>query len=158
SAWFPSLSANATYTRLDDDRILAGTPPRVLQPADSFNGNLQLVVPIVQPRAWVASARAKDTVELTRFAAADVRVQVAVATGRAYLTVVTQKRLLASAVQARDTAKAHEDFTNQRFSGGVGNRLDYVRASQERATSEAQVHAQRIALVRSQEALGVLVG
>jgi outer membrane protein TolC len=155
SAWYPSLNANATYTRLDADRTFNG---RVVEDANSFGANLQLVVPIVQPRAWVATARAKDNVDIAKATAADVRVQIALATGRAYLTIVAQRRILETAARARDTAKAHEDFTKQRFQGGIGNRLDFVRASQERASSEAAVSAQRISLVRAQEALGVLAG
>src|SRR5256885_16853276 len=52
SVWYPTLNANATYTRLDGDRVLSG---RVIQGADSFNANLQLTVPIVQARGWVAN-------------------------------------------------------------------------------------------------------
>jgi outer membrane protein TolC len=169
STWYPTLTGNAVYTRLDGDRTLGGSPgnpatgtpptaPRVIQAADSFNANLQLVVPLVQSRGWVATARAKDAVEIAKLAAVDAKVQVGVATGRAYLTVVAERRILDNAIRARDTAKAHEDFTKQRLDGGVGNRLDYVRAAQERATQDAAVSAVRIALVRSQEALGVLVG
>jgi outer membrane protein TolC len=61
-------------------------------------------------------------------------------------------------VQARDTARAHEEFSKSRFAGGVGNRLDAVRAAQERASSETRVQSQTIALIRAQEALGILLG
>jgi outer membrane protein TolC len=155
ASWLPTLTGNATYTRLDSDRVLSG---RVIQGADSFNANLQLVVPILQPRGWVASARAKDAAEIAKLDAADVKKEVALATGHAFLTVIAQRRILETTERARDNAKAHEDFTQQRFSGGIGNRLDLVRASQERATSEAQVHQQVIALARAEEALGVLLG
>ncbi len=158
STWYPTLTGNATYTRLDSDRTLAGTPLRVIAAADSFNANLTLTVPLIQPKGWVANARAKDQVDIAKLSAVDARVQIAVLTGRAYLTIVAQKRIVETATHARDTAKAHEDFTKQRFEGGVGNRLDYVRASQERATAESQLAAQRISLARAQEALGVLVG
>ena len=155
STWYPTLTGNATYTRLDADRTLNG---RVIQGQDSLGANLTLTVPILAPRAWSASARVKENLEVQKLSAEDVRIQIAVATGRAYLTVVAQHRVLETAVRARDTAKAHEDFAKQRFGGGVGNRLDFVRASQERASSEAQVQQQQIALARAEEALGVLVG
>lgn len=155
ASWYPTLAANATYTRLDSDRELAG---RVIQAADSVNANLQLVVPVVAPRAWSQSARVKEGIEVARLSAEDVRRQVALATGRAFLTVVAQGRVVETSRRARDTARAHEDFARQRFSGGVGNRLDLVRASQERATAETQLAQQELALVRAREALGVLMG
>lgn len=155
SNWYPTLTANATYTRLDSDRTFNG---RLIVDANSFGANLQVVVPIVQARGWVATARAKDNVEIAKASAVDARVQVAVAAARAYLTIIAQKRIIETAIRSRDTAKAHEDFTRQRFEGGIGNRLDFVRASQERATAEAALSSQRIALVRAQEALGALAG
>ena len=121
SGWLPTLTANATYTRLDADRVLAD---RVIQGANSLSANLQLTVPIIAPKAWVLHARAKDNVDLNKLSAVDTQRQVAVATGKAFLTVVGQHRVLETAERARDTAKAHEEFAKTRLSGGVGNNAD----------------------------------
>lgn len=155
SSWLPTLSANGTYTRLDADRELNG---RVIAAQDSLNANLTLTVPIIAPKQWATTARAKDAREIARATLTDTRRQVALLAGRAYLTVIGQKRVLESSIQARDTARAHEEFSKSRFAGGVGNRLDAVRAAQERASSDARVQAQTLALVRAQEALGILLG
>jgi len=155
STWLPTLYGNASYTRLDSDRVQAG---KVIASADTINANLTLTVPIVSPRQWVATTRAKENRELTRVTFVDTRRQMAILAGRAYLTIIAQRRLLESAVQARDTARVHEEFSKARLQGGVGNRLDYVRAAQERATAETRVQAQTIALSRSEEALGILLG
>lgn len=155
ASWLPTLSANGTYTRLDADRTLNG---RVILGNDSLNANLTLTVPLIAPKAWVATSRAKENRELAKLSIVDTRRQVALAAGRAYLTVIGQRRVLSSSVHALDTARAHEAFAKQRLAGGVGNRLDAVRASQERASSETRVQNQSIALTRAQEALGVLVG
>ena len=155
ATWLPTLNANATYTRLDHDRALNGN---VIQGIDSINANLTLAIPLVAGKAWVATDRAKDNREFAKLNSVDVRRQIALATGRAYLTVVAQRRILETSIQARETAKAHEDFSRSRLEGGVGNRLDAVRAGQERATAETRVFNQTIALTRAQEALGVLIG
>lgn len=155
STWLPTLNANGTYTRLDDDRTLAG---RVIAARDSVNGNVTLTVPIIAPRQWVNTARAKDNREIAKLTLTDTRRQVALQAGRAYLTIIAQRRVLESSLQARDTARAHEEFSKSRLAGGVGNRLDAVRASQERSTSETRVQNQIIALARAQEALGILLG
>src|SRR6202034_3411990 len=67
------------------------------------------------------------------------------------------KRLLETAVTARDNAKAHYGFTRAQLQGGVGNRLDEVRAAQELTTDEVLLQNQEVALFRAREALGVLV-
>jgi outer membrane protein TolC len=45
-----------------------------------------------------------------------------------------------------------------RLAGGLGKRIDAVRASQQVATTQASVERGRVALARSMEALGVLLG
>jgi outer membrane protein TolC len=155
ASWLPTLNANATYTHLDSARQLGTT---VAAGQDTLNANLLLTVPIIAPRAWVATARAKDNKVIAKAVLEDTRRQVALLAGRAYLTVIAQKRVLESSIQARDTARAHEKFSESRLAGGVGNRLDAVRAAQERASTETTVQNQTLALSRSQEALGILLG
>ncbi|MEO6419300.1 MAG: TolC family protein [Polyangiaceae bacterium] len=155
----PTLNANGLYTRLDSDRVqtIPGSAPRTLAAVDTISANLTLTVPIIVPQRWAPWSHAKDNVDVFKATAVDVRRQVAVATARAYLSVLVQRRVLEVSVLARDTAKAHFDFAHQRFVGGVGNRLDEVRAAQELATDEASVQSSRAAVARSREALGVLV-
>jgi outer membrane protein TolC len=154
AASLPTLTGAAVYTRLDADRVSGGL---VLQPKSAFNVSATLAVPLVNVRAWVQWQQAGDQVDVARMKAADVRRTVAVAAARAYLDVITQKRLLVLAGIARDDAKAHYDFTSAELRGGVGNHLDVARAAQELTTDEVIVQNQRIALARAREALGVLV-
>lgn len=155
SAWLPTLTGNAAYTRLDSDRQLSG---RIIAGIDSVSANLTLSVPIVAPKGWVAWNHAKDNVDVTRLGSLDVRRTVAVATARAYLAIIAQRRVLDAATRARDTSRAHFDFAHTRLAGGVGNKLDEVRAEQELKTNEATVVVGTVALGRAREALGVLVG
>lgn len=155
SSWVPTLTANASYTRLDADRVLGG---RVLANANQLSANLTLVVPIIQPKGWATTARASEGVDLSKIEAVDTKRQIAVAAARAYLTVIAQRRVLESSVHAREQAAAHEKYAKEREQGGIGNRLDFVRAGQERAASETRVESQTAALVKAQEALGVLLG
>jgi outer membrane protein TolC len=155
SNWYPTLTGTGTYTRLDSDRLFNGN---VISPRDSFNAYLLLTVPIIAPKYWAASSHAADQVDVARWSGADVRRQVAVAVGRAYLGVVAQRRVVEANQLARDTAKAHWAYAHQRYAGGVGNRIDDVRAEQELASDEAQVQAALSNLVKAREALGVLMG
>ncbi len=155
SGWLPTLDLNGTYTRLDNDRELNG---RITLPANSFNGNVRLTIPLIAGRQWTRYAQSKMGIEAARSSFADTRRLVALAAARAYLTVIAQRRVVETGRAALVTTKAHESYTTTRFSGGVGNRLDAVRASQERATAEARLVSQLTDLARAQEALGVTLG
>jgi outer membrane protein TolC len=155
AGWLPTLNATGIYTRLDADRVLSG---RVISAADQLSANLQLIVPLVTAQRWVAHARTKDSVAIQRAASTDARRTVALAAARAYLTVIASRRILESAEKALATSRSHEEYSRTRFEGGIGNRLDSVRAAQERAAAEAQVKRQLTALARAQEALGVATG
>jgi outer membrane protein TolC len=86
-----------------------------------------------------------------------VRREIAVATAQAYLAIITQRRVLELNERARDNAKAHFDYSQQRYEGGLGSRLNALRAQQELSTDEARVEEAGLAVRRAQEALGVLV-
>jgi outer membrane protein TolC len=151
----PTLYGTGTYLRLDHDRVFEGT---VTQPKGQVNLEAMLTLPLVNPRAWAAWSHAGDNVDVSKANALDVRRTLAVATGHAYLAVFAQKRVLEANVKARDTAKAHFDFAHSRYAGGVGNRLDEVRAAQQLSTDETLVQSSYATIERAQEGLGVLVG
>ena len=88
-------------------------------------------------------------------AADEARRAVAVAAGEAYLAIITQRRVLELNERARDNANAHYVYANQRYEGGIGSRLNALRAQQEVSGDEARVEDARLAIRRAQEALGV---
>jgi outer membrane protein TolC len=155
SAWLPTLALNASYTRLDHDRTIGTT---IISPADQFNANLFLNVPLVAPQRWVQWSHAKDNVEVARLNAADVQRQLALSTARTYLGVMVQHRVVEVSQRARDVARAHYQFAHQRFAGGWGTRVDEVRAAQEVAADESQLQSSVTQLARLRESLGVLAG
>jgi outer membrane protein TolC len=151
----PTLYGNGALTQLDGARAIGGS---VVTPATALLASATLTVPLIVPKPWAQWSQAKDQVEAARSSAADTRRLVAVAVARAYLTIVAQKRVIEAAMRARDTDRAHYSFAHQRFIGGVGNRLDEVRAEQQVQSDEANVQLQYANLARDREALGVLVG
>ncbi|HEY2517343.1 MAG TPA: TolC family protein [Polyangiaceae bacterium] len=154
AASLPTLTGVGTYTRLDANRF---SGPLLLQPDSAVNLTAVLAVPLVNPRGWASWDQASEQVAVTALRAEDVRRTLAIATARAYLAVITQKRLHEAAVTARDNAKAHYDFTRTQRTGGVGNTLDEARAAQELTTEEVTLQSRETALFRAREALGVLV-
>ena len=155
SGWYPTLNGYAAYTRLDHDRVFNGV--RELA-ANEVAANLTLTVPLVSAPAWINTRLAKDNRRIAEASAADVRRQIAQATARAYLTVVTQHRLIAAAETARANAKDHFDYAHTRFVGGIGRSIDEVRAQQDLASVDVQVQQTYFNLAHAREALGVLLG
>jgi outer membrane protein TolC len=154
AASLPTVSGVGTYTRLEGNRF-AGTS--LVASDSSVNVSATVSIPLVNVKSWREWQQASDALDAARASAEDVRRTVGIATARAYLSVLTQKRLLETAVIARDNARAHYDFTRAQRVGGVGNRLDEARAAQELTTEEVLLQNQEAALFHAREALGVFV-
>jgi outer membrane protein TolC len=117
-----------------------------------------LGVPILTPVAWAQRNQAGDQVAVSVQNEKDVRRQIAVAAGQTYLAIIARRRVLDLNTRSRDNARAHYEFANQRFQGGIGSRLNMLRAEQEMLSDETRVEEALLAIQQSQEALGVLVG
>ena len=160
----PSLTVNGLLTRLDADRTLSGLDKdgnptsRVIAAKNQQSANLLLNVPLVAPQRWVQWSQASANVETTKASSEDTRRTLAVAVARAYLAIVSQKRQVDINARAVATDRSHFEFTHTRFAGGVGNRVDEVRAAQQLAFDQAQLSTSYTGLARSREALGVLLG
>jgi outer membrane protein TolC len=146
----------------------ASVTTRVIGPVTKFAGEAitprtqaiispSLTVPLLTPVRWAERAQARDQVIVAQRASEDVRRAVAVATAQAYLAVITQRRVLELNERSRDNAKAHFEYAQERYQGGLGSRLNALRAQQELSSDEALVEDARLAIRRAQEALGVLV-
>ncbi len=164
AASLPTLSVNATYTRLDKDRTLqsslsdGGTESVTVAGKDSINVSGILSIPIIAPQAWSNWTRAADQLDTSRASARDVQRTVGITTARAYLTVFAQKRQVEVNRQARDNSLAHLQYADARLRGGIGNRIDWARAGQELEQNEALLQNSYANLYRTQEALGILLG
>jgi multidrug efflux system outer membrane protein len=154
SASLPTLYPQGTYTRLDHDRKFMNF---VALSANQWGATAPLAVPLIAPQAWAQWAHALDDRQVAVLNVAQVRRQVAIAVANAYLTVITQRRLVEVAVLSRDNAASHAAYTKQQSTAGVVSELDAVRAQQQLHTTEAQLQLATLSLMQSREALGLLV-
>src|SRR5919112_4935422 len=154
SVAFPSMDATVRSATIGPVPEFGG---QTIVPRTQVNAAASLVVPLLTPVRWAERAQARDQVFVAERGAADVRRQIAVAAAQAYLAIIAQGRVLESVTRARDTARAHFEYAQQRFEGGVGSRLNALRAHQELSADEARVEDALLAVRRAQEALGVLV-
>lgn len=150
----PAVQASFTTNVIDPVVQFAG---------NSINPRTQTVtagsvsIPLLTSVRWAERAQAGDQVLVSQASAADVRRQIALATAEAYLAVIAQKRVLELNDRSRENAQAHYTYAQQRFEGGIGSRLNMLRAQQELSSDEALVEDAQLAVRRAQEALGVLV-
>jgi outer membrane protein TolC len=150
----PSLDASVSTNVIDPVTSFGG---QSIAPRTQTLSTAALAVPLFTPVAWAERNQAADQVAVSERAQADARRAIAMATGQAYLAVIAARRVVELNERARDNARAHYDYANQRFQGGIGSRLNALRAQQELSSNEARVEDARLAVRRAQEALGVLI-
>src|SRR5204863_284699 len=117
----PTLAPAGTYTRLDSARRFQGM---TVLSANQYGATAPLAVPLIAPAAWAQWAHALDDRRVAELGVGQVRRQVAIAVANAYLTVVTQRRLLEVAMVSRDNAASHADYTRQQAAAGAVSELD----------------------------------
>ena len=150
----PAVDATFSTNIIDPVTQFSGTS---INPRTQTVTTAGLAVPLLTPVRWAERNQAEDDVLVSQRAADDARRAVAIAAADAYLAIITQRRVLELNERARDNARAHFDFANQRYEGGIGSRLNALRAQQELSGDEARVEDARLAIRRAQEALGVLI-
>ena len=150
----PSINAAVTTNVIDPVTRFSGS---AIQPRTQAVTTADLAVPLVVPVRWAERAQSEDQVLVSQRAAEDARRQIGIAAGEAYLTVIAQQQVLELNERARDNARSHYEYANQRFQGGIGSRLNAVRAEQELSSNESRVEEARLEVRRAQEALGVLM-
>jgi outer membrane protein TolC len=150
----PTVSASVTTTVLDGDR---GFDDLVTQPRTQSLVGASVSYPVLAAARWAQQAQAEDQIRVARLSVDETRRQIAQATAQAYLAVIAQQRQVEVNERARENASAQADFARARLEGGLGSRLNELRARQELSTAEVFLESARLALRRAQEALGVLV-
>ncbi|HET9664662.1 MAG TPA: TolC family protein, partial [Burkholderiales bacterium] len=151
----PSINAAVTTSVIDPVTRFSGS---AIMPRTQAVTTADVAVPLIVPVRWAERAQSEDQVLVSQRAAEDARRQIGIAAGQAYLTVIAQQQVLELNERARDNARAHYEYANQRFQGGIGSRLNAVRAEQELSSNESRVEEARLGVRRAQEALGVLMG
>jgi outer membrane protein TolC len=151
---FPLAEATVTTTVIDPITRFSGS---AITPRTQTLTSGGLSVPLIAPVSWAERNQAAEDIVVSERGADEARRQIAIATANAYLTIIAQEQVLELNERARENARAHFEFANQRFQGGIGSRLNAVRAEQEVSSDESRVEEARLAVRRAQEALGVLI-
>ncbi len=151
----PAVTASFSNTTIDGAR---GFDDLVTQPQNQSLIAGTVSMPVLAASRWAARAQQGDRIALAQLNTADVRRQIAVSAATAYLAIITQKRQVEVQERALETSRAQLDYNQKRLEGGIGSRLNALRAGQVAATDESLLELARLNVRRSQEALGVLLG
>lgn len=147
---------NGTVSSVTVDREVSFNGD-VSQPQTQVTLGVSASMPILAPARWAAVAQARDQIGVAELSVAETRRQVAIAAAQAYLAVIAQKRQVEVTQRSVETARAHLDYAQKRREGGLGSRLNELRAAQSVSTDEARLENATLALRRAQEALGVIL-
>jgi len=158
SSSLPTVNASFATNFTNPVKFDTGSGTATVVPGVQTQTTLNLGVPILTPVAWAQRNQAGDQIVVAQQNVKDVQRQVAIAAGQTYLAIIARRRVLDLNTRARDNAMAHFDFANQRFQGGIGSRLNMLRAEQEYLSDQTRVEEALLAIQQAQEALGVLVG
>ena len=150
----PTVSLSVVNTTLDGDRGFDGL---IVQPQNQWALAPNVSYPLFVAARWAERVQQMDRVAIARLNTADVRRQIAVATASAYLSVINQKRQVEVQRRALETSRAQFDYNQRRLEGGIGSRLNALRASQIVSIDESLLEVYELNVRRAQEALGVLL-
>lgn len=153
--WLPTLTLNGVYTQLDRDRSVGGV---VTTAASTFTGSAVLNLPLVAGPRWLATGQAIDAREAARLDVAALQRDVASLVGRAWLQVRLQQRVVEVAERASKVSSDELELARAREGGGIGTRLDTVRAERELADNEGRLALTRADLAVARYLLGALLG
>ena len=148
------LTGNVTTTTLNRGVEFQGS---TVTPQHQVTASLTADMPILAAAAWARRAQAGDVKTVAELTVAETKRQIAFATADAYLTIITQRRVVDANLRALDVAKAHFDLATELERRGTGSRLNALRAQQQVSIDEGLAETSRLAVYRAQEALGVLI-
>lgn len=155
SQWLPTAFLNAGFTQLDANRVLAD---RVLVPATTLAANLSIQMPLLAINRWLASGQAEAALKAEQLGAHDIRRLVTGLVARAWFQVRLQSQLVEVADRAVQTSTRQLELATVRGQGGLGTRLDVLRASRELKDNENRRSQSRADLIAAKETLGAVMG
>jgi outer membrane protein TolC len=148
------LTGNVTTTTLNRGVEFQGS---TVTPQSQVTASLTADMPILAAAAWARRAQAGDVKTIAELTVAETKRQIAFATADAYLTIITQRRVVEANLRALEVARAHFDLATELERQGTGSRLNALRARQQVSIDDGLVETSRLAVYRAQEALGVLI-
>ena len=128
----PFANASAVTSTIDAARGFDGN---VVQPQNQWTLAASVGMPVLAAARWAARARAGGPRRDRRLNTTDVQParHADPSAATAYLAVITRSAWSKSRNGRSKTARAQVDYNQKRLEGGIGSRLNALRASQSRS-------------------------
>ena len=152
---FTRPSITAAVNSVTNQTEVAFEGSGVVSPRTQVSFSAAAAAPLFIAPQWAAVRQASDQIDVANQDAVETRRQVGLATATAYLTVIAAQRQVEVDLRALEAARAHLEYADRRLEGGVGSRLNQLRAAQSVSDIETRLQNVRLVLSRAQEALGV---
>ena len=146
---------SASVNTVTNSREIAFEEAGVVSPRTQAAFGAEASAPLIIAPQWAAVRQASDQVDVANQDALETRRQVGLVAAQAYLQVILAQRQAEVELRALETARAHLEYADRRLEGGVGSRLNQLRAAQVASETETRLEAVRLLLSRAQESLGV---
>jgi outer membrane protein TolC len=167
-ALLPNFSATGMYTRNQYEvttAALLGSSPTpsdfpniVIQPANQFDANLILNVPLIDVANWDRRAAAKATLEGARADEASAQLAVEKNVVRYYYMLLGDQAVLSSAQRNLEVTQHNVTLARDRRQGGTGSELEVQRAIADQAKAEQNVTAAELSVSNTRQDLYSLSG
>ena len=165
AAALPTLHATGTATvqliRKDlslTNPLTGATSTTTTPPSPTLSGSLQLVQPILAPRAWYAIGTADESIDLVKLSVDDKKRTLVAAAADAIVTVVSAEHIAeVNRVGLRATLRRLA-LQKRKVELGGGANLDTVRFEQDVAAARGTLIEGDEQLMRARERLGLLLG
>jgi len=146
SALLPKLSATASFTRLNGDRLSFGSMPVELHEQEGFAGISARQLLFDAGRKKYASEAAKKAIEAVEFEKTGILDDIVFLVTQAFLNLLETQELLKVSEQAVLRQQDFEAMSKVFFDAGKVTRLDVLKAQAQRAQAENEVNKVRGAL------------
>lgn len=172
AAWLPIVVASGSYTRNDDEVVLAfsdlldqlpvpvpGAPDDiVIQPLEVWNASGAVRVPLLAPSAWAESTAAHRSAHAAEASAAEIQLQLESGLVGAAASAEAAVGVLAAADRAVAVAEDHLASTRIAQAAGTATGVDVLSAQTDVSRRRSERLQARNALEKAQEGLGALLG
>ncbi len=156
--FMPTLTAAGTYTRRPFEVVRSISSQSVtIQNLNALSGVAQLNMIIFDAHSLPAFLQAKSSHEAQKFAAAEVKRQLAFEVSSAYLATLGMEQLLAAAEHRLEYAGEYLRAAKARFAAGLVTVNDVTRAELDYATAEMNITLDRGQVETSYLQLGYLL-
>jgi outer membrane protein TolC len=115
------VASDITWTNLNRGVEFEGA---TVTPQSQVTASVTAGQPILAGAAWARRAQAADTKNVAELNVANTKRQIAFATADAFLTIITQRRLVEANLRALEVARAHFDLASELERQGMGSRLN----------------------------------